>query len=356
MANGKWNAIISNGYNNSTRNVGFRRGGGLASIIIVDIETGQRVRKIFSNTGRCRGNQANPNGMSEPTAVDLDGDNMVDRIYAADLYGCVHRYDVSNSNPRRWGRATLLHEAVDQNGDAVPITTSVVVGSHPTGNGVMIYFGTGKYLEPSDQVPSGSVHRIYGLWDKDDGSNTANLTKVSNGRLLEQYILSESLISIDTDDDGSDDSVLNVRTTSQETINWGNHHGWYMDLQFGSNYTGEQVIATPVLRDGKILFSTHVPMGNECTPDQQGWLMALDARDGSMLKDSAIDLNGDGKLNDEDVAGIQGLTNPFAPPTIVSGENLDYMLSQDAEGEAVTSTGLKASIADGRVTWREVEP
>jgi len=360
MANGKWNAIIANGYNNSTNGVGYRRGNGSSRVIVVDLETGKYVMALRSKDKDCVGSQASPNGMADPTAVDLDGDKIVDVIYAGDLYGCIYRYDVSSSNPQQWKFGTVVHKAKDASGNQAPITSGIVVGSHPTGQGVMLYFGTGKYLEPSDQLGSTEAHRVYGLWDKLDGGDTASRTRVSSGSLLEQYILKEETRAIDTNNDGVADSHVQTRETSQEIIDWSSHHGFYMDLAYG-NVDGEQVVATPVLRDGKILINTHIPEGNECVPQQNGWLMVLDARSGGMLSDPVIDLDGDGKLggpmsNDDPVGGVMNIANPFASPTIVSGENSDYLLSQDATGSAATSTVLKTSIIDGRLSWRELQP
>jgi len=84
--------------------------------------------------------------------------------------------------------------------------------------------------------------------------------------------------------------------------------------------------------------------------------MVLDARSGAMLNDSPLDFNGDGKLNDGEAAGVRNLVNPFASPTLVAGESVDYLLSQNDSGSEATSTGMSVSIHDGRLTWREMEP
>jgi len=178
MANGKWAAIIANGYNNSAPQVGYQQGDGWSSILIVDIESGQLIRKLHPATDRCRGNSVNLNGPAEPTAIDIDYDNIIDTIYAGDLNGCVYAFDVSPSNPATWSAGELKHEAVDDSGNPAPITVPISVGSHPTGQGVMLYFGTGKYLEPSDLTASQTSHRFYAIWDKGPGTDTANRTTV----------------------------------------------------------------------------------------------------------------------------------------------------------------------------------
>lgn len=355
MANGKWAAIMANGYNNSAVQVGHRRGGGWSSIIIVDIESGDKVRKLHPLNEECRGNRIEPNGVAQPTAVDIDNDNMIDWIYAGDLNGCVYAFDVRDTNPSRWKWGELKHKAVDDNGRSAPITAPIVVGSHPTGEGVMLYFGTGKYLERNDQNPSQTGRRIYALWDRGPGSDTVNLTRIAGGNMLQQWIENETLQPIDFDNDGTADTAASIRTITQEPIDWNVHEGWYLNLEYQGQH-GEQVLASPILRDGKLLVVTHIPTGDECVPDQDGWFMVFDARSGAMLTDSQIDLNGDGKRNDGSVAGVSGLVNPHASPTIVAAETADVLLSQTSTNPELVSTTLHTSFRSGRLTWKELEP
>jgi len=355
MANGKWAAIMSGGYNNSADQVGYQRGDGRASVIIVDIETGQMMRILHPATARCQGSQQNPNGAAQPTAVDLDNDFKIDTIYAGDLYGCVYAFDVSDSSPSSWQDGELKHEAVDESGNPAPITAPIVVGTHPTGQGVMLYFGTGKYLEPSDQNPAQAKRRFYAIWDKGWGTNTDSRSTISSGNMLEQSITGVETRGVDTNGDNTVDEYVNVRMTSQESIDWDTHEGWYINLEFG-DYVGEQVIAAPLLRDGKIFLSTHIPTGNECKPNQDGWFMIFDARSGAMLSDSQFDLNQDGNRNDGTIAGVSGLVNPLTSPTILAAKNGDVLLSQTAQEPQITASSLHSNFREGRLTWRELEP
>ena len=268
----------------------------------------------------------------------------------------MHAFDVSATNPADWpvyGR--VVHKAVDENNNRLPITAPISIGSHPSGDGVLLFFGTGKYLEPSDQNPSNVRKRIYALWDRMDGSNTPELTKVDNGNLLQQSILGIENRDLDTNSDGVADSMALVRVTSQEEIDWDQHEGWYMDLDFGGT-RGEQVVAAPVLRDGKLLYTTHIPSGDECSPLQEGWFMVLDAASGAMLPGSQIDLDGDGVADDGLAGGVSGLTNPFASPAVVASETTDIILSQTADGPELKATNLFTRFRNGRISWRELEP
>lgn len=355
MANGKWAAIISGGYNNHVDNIGYQRGDGSSSVIIIDIASGQIMRKLQPATARCMGNQQNPNGATEPTAVDLDNDLMIDVIYAGDLFGCVYAFDVSAASPSNWSDGELKHEAVDDSGNPAPITAPIVVGSHPTGEGVLLYFGTGKFLETSDQIPGQAKRRFYALWDRGWGTNTSGRTRIASGNMLKQSITAVETRGVDTDGDNLIDEDLNVRITSQHDIDWETHEGWYINLEFGG-YTGEQVVAAPLLRDGRIFLSTHIPAGDVCSANLDGWFMIFDARSGAMLSESPFDIGPDDTLNNDMLAGVSGLVNPLVSPTILATEGSDVLLSQSAKDPEVTSTDINSNFRPGRLTWRELKP
>ncbi|MGV3592522.1 MAG: pilus assembly protein, partial [Gammaproteobacteria bacterium] len=82
MANGKWAAVFGNGYNNTEAD-GAASTTGYASLFIVDIETGELIRKIDTDVG----STTTPNGLASPALVDADQDFVVDYIYAGDLRG-----------------------------------------------------------------------------------------------------------------------------------------------------------------------------------------------------------------------------------------------------------------------------
>ena len=351
MHNGKWAAIFGNGYN-ALEADGNQSSTGLGAIYIVDIESGALLSKMYTNAG----SQSSPNGVNAPTAVDLNNDNIVDIIYTGDLAGRLTKYDVSSSNPESWHRISdQMFGIEDDDRNYRPITSEVSLGSHPTGEGVMIYLASGKYLEPSDQQNSTSLNRIVALWDKDPFVDPNLLGPFRAGKMLKQSITAETTIEYDTDADGTDDTSLLTRQSSQNAIDWDTHLGWYMDLDY-PYLVGEQVINKPLLREGKLLVSTHIPTGNECTPDQLGWLMVLDATSGAMLPPS-IDLNGDGSFGqDEVLSGVQGISNPLASPTIVAAQHEDVILTSKDDGSGSSSTTLNASSKAGRLSWRELKP
>jgi len=348
MQNNRWAAVFGNGYNSTAADASISTTGESA-LFIVDLETGALIKKFLTGAGTV----SDPNGMSEPTAIDLDFDNVIDYIYAGDLHGNVWGFDVSSSNPGSWSVAgnSARYVANDSAGNRHPITTPIAVGSHPSNEGVMLFFGTGKYLEKTDVDPSGAINRVYGLWDR----TPSQASGLGLGNLLQQSITGISAIDIDTDDDGVTDTTLETRQSSQHSIDWNNQKGWFLELHYGA-YSGEQVIASPSLREGRIIFSTHIPDGNLCDSGESGWLLALDAVTGAMPANSPFDLDGDNQFSESPVSGVKNIASPLAAPTIAAANIDDVIISSEGEGSEINTITLDAKFKDGRLTWRELEP
>ncbi|MGH8533221.1 MAG: pilus assembly protein [Gammaproteobacteria bacterium] len=106
LHNGQWAAVFGNGYNN-TKSDGLLTTSttGNAVLYIVDIATGELIKKIDTGVGKTQdpktatlANQL-PNGLATPAPIDANGDSIVDYIYAGDLFGNLWKFDVSSSNP-----------------------------------------------------------------------------------------------------------------------------------------------------------------------------------------------------------------------------------------------------------------
>ena len=94
LANDKWVAIVANGYNS----------GGNAMLFVLDLETGAVIREIDTGVG-------GDNGLSNPTPVDVDGDRIIDYVYAGDLRGNMWKFDVTSSNSADWDVAFAWRRA-----------------------------------------------------------------------------------------------------------------------------------------------------------------------------------------------------------------------------------------------------
>lgn len=347
MKNGKWAAIVGNGYGSSQQR---------AMLFIIDIETGHLIKSIDTKYG----SSVLHNGLSSPTPVDSDGDFITDTIYAGDLQGNLWAFDVSSSNKDDWGvkygssaAPKPLFRACEDVDCVQPqaITAPPQVGRNPNA-GLMVYFGTGKYFDLSDNQLSGTpgIDTVYGIQDK--GAVVSGRTK-----LVEQEILAEIAVSSD----------LVSRVTSTNPVDYSSQKGWYMDLISPPNSkNGERVIAQPLLREGRLVFITMIP-SEVCEWGGQSWLMELDALNGRRLTVVPLDVNNDKQFTAEDnvtfneestiISGLQkkSLGAVFEFPTIISH-------STSSEGKYVAGTnntmGMfreSSSRFSGRMSWRRIK-
>lgn len=392
---GDWAAVFSGGYNNTTDDDGD--GGvandsetGEATLYIVGIKDGHLIKKFTVTKGTGNNNTENhdpsgsdrPNGFSSPSVVDFDGDNIVDAIYAGDLFGNVWRMNIT-------GAVNTWRFAYQANENALPepiftacasntcsatnsqaITTQIQVVNHPTLNGYLLLFGTGKYLEVGDHNASGqTTQSFYGIWDKPAQSYAA----VERSDLLKQEITKEVTVS-----------GTQYRVSTNNTINWygGNgvtaNMGWYMDLLNvdGSNTDnkGERQVSNAVVRNGRIIFVTILPLDDPCLPDGTSWLMELDLNSGARLGYSPFDKNGDRAFTSDDYidsgevdANGNAIMVPASGLGLTNGMNTTPPISDDGEVERKTFSGSANGAAleeivenqgpafSGRQSWRELD-
>lgn len=278
----KWAAIVANGYESANHK---------AMLFIIDAESGKIIRTIDTESGSASA----PNGLSTPIAIDENGDKIVDSIYAGDLQGNLWKFDVSSSSHSDWKVAfktgtTLepLYIAKDANGVTQPITAKPQVGKHPDG-GLMIYFGTGKYYAENDQIISNTsqVQAFYAI--RDQGVKVGSRTDLQKQSIL--YEAAFASLSIE------------VRVTSDTVVNYSSKKGWYMDLQSPNSLLpeGERVVSAPLLRSGRVIFTTLIPESDPCGWGGTSWLMELDAVNGRRLTTSPFDINEDGNFDIDDL-------------------------------------------------------
>ncbi len=301
LANGKWGVIVGNGLN-STEADGHASTTGNGVIFILDAETGAVIKKLDTKEGTADDPKglARPNGIIGTSVVDEDGDFIVDRLYAGDLFGNVWAFDLSSSNEAQWvsaygsGNSPQPLFSAEVANVAQPITSDLKVKIHPSSDGFLIYFGTGKYLGKSDLIDS-SQQTFYAIWDR-MSNNTNGFTR---SQLLPQTVSVHSTASTD----------LRGRVVSKTPIQWDDGSnpvqspeklGWYIDLP----ESGERVHQAPTLRDGRVIFVTVTPASDPCAGEGSSWLMEVDAFNGGRLDESVFDFNKDRAFNDADMINL----------------------------------------------------
>ncbi len=364
MNDGSWVAIFGNGYNNTEAD-GDASTTGYGYLYIVNLQTGALIKKISTNTGTT----TTPNGLATATPVDIDGDYKADYIYAGDLQGNMWKFDVTSNSSSSWDIAKsggipkplFTAKSREVGYPDQPITTRPSVSFHPdpAESGVLVLFGTGRYIDTVDNVTTGqNTQSFYAVWDKLDGTFPPNFNgNRSTSNYLQQTVQSEDIV-------GTTGAV--VRTTSENEIDWSTHHGWYIDLVntgAGSlDNKGERQVTNSVIRGGRIVFTTTTPNDVACDFGGSSFLMEIDLGSGARLESAPFDINNDGVIDDNDlynsnvISGIKQ-TGILTEPTIVGSEGIEYKLFNSSTGSTVKVAEKPpegAGASASRNSWTEI--
>jgi type IV pilus assembly protein PilY1 len=389
MPNNRWAAIVSGGYNNNEAGATKGDGKGYIFVIFLDGPTGNSGRTwqpgidyIRLDTGT--GNDTTPNAVAPPYTVDMNLDGKADVIYAGDLLGTLWKFDVSSTNPSLWTAATN-RVALYKGDPTQPITAGVEAVIHPTSKGLILLFGTGKYLEPSDPVaavvtpPAQPFKKqsFYGIWDKNDGKTVSLQTVVTSPatQLFQQ--------TINVDPTGVFRYITGAGGATGP--DWTKHLGWFMDFPNSAQF-GERDVSTPLVVSRRLLFTTITPGTGACDGGGTSFLMIVNPSTGGGFTTAVLDVTGDGVLNSSDVVTTSGGGKFFASgmqtsgiitrPALFSGtgtRNDSTLLNNDNIGRVsggntsrvrnalwcnsqALCKNLKLGFGpdSGRATWREV--
>ena len=350
MNDDSWVALVGNGYNSANDR---------AMLFIINLADGTLLKKIDTGVGSA----LSPNGLSAPVPVDIDGDKITDTVYAGDLHGNLWKFDVSATNNGSWDIAykasgsgsptpAPLFTAVDAGGTAQAITVRPAVGLHPKG-GIMVYFGTGKFFEVGDNIVplNPPVNSFYGIRDEGD--------KVSGRGVLQPQTIQNELYGVSF---GS--NVFDVRVVSDNTIDYSTQKGWYLDLQSPVNGAeGERVVVDPLLRNGRMIFSTLIPSADTCGFGGTGWLMEVDAVNGARFSFSVFDLDGDGLFDDGDYVTLddgskvpvsgQNFREIISQPVVIDAGEREFKYISGSSGN-IQTVDEKGDSSKGRQSWRQI--
>lgn len=280
--------VFSNGYNSSDAN---------GTIYIAKLSDGSLIKKLTVGTQVDPSGLSRPNAIATPAVVDLNSDNIADRIYAGDLYGNMWAFDISDENKNNWGLATAdnqpLFIAKSPTQDAEhhyiyqPITSRPSIGLHPTGtpeqNGVLVAFGTGKYIESGDNASTNqATQSFYVIWDKyqKDDNDKIHSTAVTSTRDVNDDNKYTDLLRQEIIDEDADNREL-----SAHAINWHQHKGFYIDLiNTKAGYTGgnlgERQVTNSSISANKVIFTTLLPNNDPCGAGGTSWYMEINTYTG----------------------------------------------------------------------------
>lgn len=333
LHNGMWGVIFGNGYGSATGDAGIY-------VMTVDASSGSTTWYYLS-TGQAGTND----GIAYPSPGDLDGDNVLDYVYAGDLNGHVWRFDLTSSNPSNWG-VTTTPVFTDPNGN--PITTKVTVGATIMAQGtsrVMIDFATGRKvplsISSAPTYQSGTQY-LYGIWDWNvAGWNAMSSVKYADLTTAPGTIGTSNLqlqtLSASSQAGVYDDTSATVCWADNTSCSTSAQFGWYLALP----NTSEQVIFNPLLYQGTLYVNTTIPPDNnptDCkTSAETGDTIAISATTGGVVPSLFPD------YSDANAAGQ--LTDPSGSPFVVLAAGYAYVMTQ-----STASTNGAGGAASGPFT------
>ncbi len=351
--NGTWVVIVGNGYNSRAIASDSR-----AVLFIFDLATGNLIRKIDTGV-------AGDNGLATPGVFDSDNNGRIDTVYAGDLKGNVWKFDLSSTTPSIWNVAFTglpMFKAVDASNKAQPITSPIsisrnTVPTDPNAGRTFIHFGTGSYFRTTDPNDT-SAQTLYGLIDR--------------GTVIENQVSPTTKLVRRRVEFIGTFAGTSVRAFEKAAVNdMAAKDGFYMNLP-GS---GERVVtASSVynLNGPVLLFSSIVPVFDDCSPGGSGFLNALDPFTGGRLMRPFFNINRNGTYLDDVMPSqyaslITGTTDPNNSETYIG--SIDLGIGNPSEGIVIGNkvcvggsddkrdcldTDPGATKARGRINWREI--
>lgn len=338
LPNGKFAVIVSSGYHDTATTDG--------TIWILDAANGSVIDSFtLPTTG----------GLGAPLAADTDYDLAADRIYVGDTLGNLWRLDLSKHNngslvvENPISSSKPLFIAKDAAGNLQAITAPLSSAFNDKKEH-MVYFGTGSFYRNGDnEVPATpKTDTFYGIID-------GGAAIVGRGSLLQQEILKEVSLA-----DGKTGRAVTQNTLSDT------QKGWYMDLAWsvsngGPGPKGERVVARATLRNDRVIFTTLTPAADPCAFGGSSFIMSVNRASGARLNYSYFDADGDGDIDSDDMANIDGgdiplsgLSDPDDGVTKGVVSLYKWLCFAGSSGAAPTCIPVSGSHTDGRQSWREV--
>jgi type IV pilus assembly protein PilY1 len=181
---------------------------------------------------------------SDITAIDVNGDSLIERLYVGDVGGEIWRFDIGDmSNTASWTGKIIFK------GSGKIFYPPDVTFENDRGSGTydMLFFGTGDREKPNDTTV---VNTLYAIKDYDNDTNPPTPLPLTESNLVD--------VTLDTLQDSnassSDKTTMlnNLRTKS----------GWYIKLNQSpgeSQNPGEKCEGSAGVFGGAVYYTTFTP-------------------------------------------------------------------------------------------------
>ncbi len=307
-------------------------------------------------------------GMNE-FAVRLGAAEELTYLYAGDLQGNMWKLDFTATAAANWSLANLsyykngsdpipMFVAQDASSNRQPISMepALVFGSN---RAILVSFGTGKYLEVSDNSGPYRAQTVYTILDNnssvaDSGSPQAAITGrtrlagatsvTAGGVVMPAFAWGRAM-----SDTGTTKSGWYFDFYASRSID-ANGDGDYADTGDVVG-TGERQISGMAVLAGKLVFGSVIPAQNSCD-NGRGNLFVVDVAGG----DATILASTVGILGEPFLAQVGASTLTGSDTTGRRRETTRYqiILQGSAGLAAPPSLGMDVNTFPGRLSWREI--
>lgn len=228
-----WVVAVSSGYNNAA---------GTGHVWLLHPRTGAVLHRFDSGVG----NAGIPSGLAHfEIFMQSSKEAVAEQLYAVDLMGNVHRFDVSSVTAGDWTTTGTKVASVNK-----PLTSRPAIALNPFNQSERwLFFGSGRLLDIGDMT-SAAVPSMYAIRD---GNATTPATFTSPRTATDLTLL------------GLTDSFVSTSTTK----------GWYMNLNASSH-----ILGGPYLARGNVIWSTTAPTSDACSAGATSNIYARAISDG----------------------------------------------------------------------------
>ena len=287
------------------------------AFFVVDIKTGEIIKE-FSGLPLMTHCFAAP-----PTAVDINSDGYIDKVYIGDLGGLMWVFDVSSDRVTDWtGKVLFRPPAGPAEKHMIYYQPAVAFDKYRV---PWVYFGTGNREDPNEF--NNPPERFYAV--KDDG--------------LGNYPRTEG-------------ELANVTSAPQNTFAVDPaKKGWYLEL-YKSMQSLEKVLAKPTLFNGIVYFTTYknVDIDDPCSGSGVSSLYALEYRSGggALTVDDLTDLSGPAGDRSKEI----GIGAPSTPVISANVNAQGSVIIGTTSGQIFSQHAFSPSSAKVLLYWRQVVP
>jgi hypothetical protein len=288
------------------------------AFFVVDIKTGAKIWEFSYDGGDARKQYMTHPLAAAPTAVDVNGDGYIDRVYIGDLGGQLWMFDLSQKDAALW-TGQRLFTAPTSPSEKHPIYYQPAVAFDKNGT-PWVYFGTGDRELPKEST----AESFYAV--RDDGSSP-----------YPSYPYSESDLK----------NVTTENTFTPPTT----EKGWYIKLDIK-----EKVLSRATVFNQLLYFTTYLPKEgtDECKVGGTATLYVV------------YYLSGGGALSVDDLKDLQGIPTarskvigtgvPSAPVITMDTKGHASIIIGTTEGQVTSQPALSPTTNVEMLYWREVAP